>query len=213
MTATVRKALNLWPKVPTFTRDVCKVRELTLLFRVGTLWRGGDGLFFEVPSLASDALITTLHPLLENVLQTVNHFEISCLGAPFSWLEKTRNRMGRGLDCMADVLMGFHRSRWAHPLQLLNRVTLTLHYGCSAILKRVLFNHRNSVSETWVKRCKKCIACQGRYFEKEMSPHLHKVLTRSNKVNPRTLPTALVFSRVSVPPALTLNHQLCGISM
>jgi hypothetical protein len=27
--------------------------------------------FFEIPPLASDALLTTLHPLLENVLQTV----------------------------------------------------------------------------------------------------------------------------------------------
>jgi hypothetical protein len=44
--------------------------------------------FFEVPPLASDALLTTLHPLLENVLQTVDHFEI-CLGAPFSWLKKS----------------------------------------------------------------------------------------------------------------------------
>jgi hypothetical protein len=43
------------------------------------LWRYGDGLFFEVSPLASDALLTTLHPLLENVLQTVDHFEISCL--------------------------------------------------------------------------------------------------------------------------------------
>jgi hypothetical protein len=46
----------------------------------------------------SGTLLTTLHPLLENVLQTVDHFEISCLGAPFSWLEKPRNRMGRGLN-------------------------------------------------------------------------------------------------------------------
>jgi hypothetical protein len=91
-------------------RVVCKVRGPTLLFRVRTLWRCGDGLFLEVPPLASDALLTTLHPLLENVLQTFDHFEISCLGAPFSWLEKPRNRMGRDLDCMADVLMGFHRS-------------------------------------------------------------------------------------------------------
>jgi hypothetical protein len=37
------------------------------------LWRCGDGLFFEVPLLASNALLTTLHPLLENVLQTVCH--------------------------------------------------------------------------------------------------------------------------------------------
>jgi hypothetical protein len=39
--------------------------------------------FSEVPPLASDALLTTLHPLLENVMQTVDHFEISCLGDPF----------------------------------------------------------------------------------------------------------------------------------
>jgi hypothetical protein len=55
--------------------------------------------FFEVPPLASDALLTTFHPLLlENVLQTVDYFEISCLGAPFSWLEKLRNHMVRDLN-------------------------------------------------------------------------------------------------------------------
>jgi hypothetical protein len=27
------------------------------------------------------------------MLQTVDHFKISCFGAPFSWLEKPRNRM------------------------------------------------------------------------------------------------------------------------
>jgi hypothetical protein len=59
------------------------------------LWRCGDGLFFEVPPLASDALLTTLHPLLKNVLQTVDHFKISCLGAPFSWLERPRNHTER----------------------------------------------------------------------------------------------------------------------
>jgi hypothetical protein len=65
--------------------------------------------------LESDELLTPLHPLLENVLQTVDHFEISFLGAPFSWLEKSRNRKGRDLDCMADVLMGFHRSTFSKP--------------------------------------------------------------------------------------------------
>jgi hypothetical protein len=72
------------------------------------MWRCGDGLFFEVSPLASGALLTMLRPLLENVLQTVDHFEISCLGAPFSWFEKPKNRMGRDLDLVADVLMGFH---------------------------------------------------------------------------------------------------------
>jgi hypothetical protein len=38
------------------------------------LWRCGDGLFFGVPPLASDALLKTLHPFLENVLQTAASF-------------------------------------------------------------------------------------------------------------------------------------------
>jgi hypothetical protein len=63
--------------------------------------------------LASDALLTTLHPLLENVLQAVHHFEAYCLGTPFSWLEKPKNRLGQDLDCMADVLMRFHRSTFS----------------------------------------------------------------------------------------------------
>jgi hypothetical protein len=96
-------------------RAVWKVRGLALLLRVRTLWKCGDGLFFEVPPLASDVFLTTLQPLLENVLQTVHHFEISCLGAPFSWLENSRNRMRRDVDCMADVLMGFHRSTFSKP--------------------------------------------------------------------------------------------------
>jgi hypothetical protein len=55
-------------------------------------------LFFKVPPLASDALLTMLHPLLENMLQTVDLFKISCLRAPFSWLEKPRNHMGQDLN-------------------------------------------------------------------------------------------------------------------
>jgi hypothetical protein len=30
--------------------------------------------------------------------KTCDHFEISCLRAPFSWLEKPRNRIGRDLN-------------------------------------------------------------------------------------------------------------------
>jgi hypothetical protein len=75
------------------TRAVCKVHGLTLLLCIGTLWRCGDGLFFKVPPLESDALLTVLHPLLKNVLQTVDHFKISCLIGSFSWLEKPRNHM------------------------------------------------------------------------------------------------------------------------
>jgi hypothetical protein len=73
-------------------------------------------------------------PRSKNVLQTVcrkleedsgtGGFD---LGAPFSWLEKPRNRIRRNLDWMADALMWLHRSRWAHPLPLFYLATLTLH--------------------------------------------------------------------------------------
>jgi hypothetical protein len=79
------------------------------------LWRCVDGLFFKVPPLASAALLTMLHPLFKNMLQTVDHFEISCLGASFSLLENPRNGMMRDLDCMVVVPMGFHRSTFSKP--------------------------------------------------------------------------------------------------
>jgi hypothetical protein len=97
------------------TRDVCKVRGLILLLRVGTLWRCDDGLFFEVPPLASGALLTTFHPLLENVLQTVDHFEISFLGAPFSWLEKPRNRME--VRSELNSMVGFEKVDQWNPIR------------------------------------------------------------------------------------------------
>jgi hypothetical protein len=127
----------VWFNHQVFTRAVWKVCGLTL-FRVGTLWRCGDDLFCEVPSLTSDTLLTTLHPLLENVLQTIDHFEISCLGAPFSWLKKPRNRMGRDLDCMADVLMGFHRSTFSKPNTEFNSNLALCDFWASPNMKREL---------------------------------------------------------------------------
>jgi hypothetical protein len=178
---------------------VWKVRGLTLLLRVVTSWRCGDGLYFEVPPLASYALLTVLHPLLENVLQTVDHFEISCLGAPFSWLEKPRNRMGRDLDCMADVLMGFHGSTFSKPNTVQFRSRPMRFLGFS--------NHENRAPRQeiskWSTVCntfsrsgwsvvRSAWLAKGGISKKIQSPHLHKVPTRSNKVSPRSLQTALV---------------------
>jgi hypothetical protein len=140
------------------------------------LWRCGNGLFFEGPPLASDALLTTHHPLLENVLQTINHLEISCLGASFSCLEKLRNCMGRDLNCMADVLMGFHRSTFSKPNTEFNSDLASCNFWSFPAMKRELRGKKFQGDE-WsaarfrevcgAERCKKCIACQGRYFEKE----------------------------------------------
>jgi hypothetical protein len=177
-------------------------------FRVGTLWRCGDGLFFEVPPLASDALLTTLHPLLENVLQTVDHFEIFCLGAPFLWLEKPRKRMGRDLDCMADVLMGLHRSTL---IQFRSRPMRFLGFS----------NHEKEASEQeiskWSTVCStfsrsgwsavwSASLAKGGTAKMRPSTHLHKVPTRSKRVSPRTLQMALVYIGLL---HRIINFQIC----
>jgi hypothetical protein len=127
---------------------------------------------------------TTLHPLLENVQQTVNHFEMYCLGAPFSWLEKPRNSMERDLDCMADVLMGFHRSTFSKPNTEFDSDLTPCDFWAFTTIKKELrgknfevINGLQHIFEKWVERCKKYIAYQGRYFEKGSLPHLHKVPT------------------------------------
>jgi hypothetical protein len=39
--------------------------------------------------------------------------------------------------------------------------------ACSTILLKLAANGLQHVFEKWVERCKKCIACKGRYFENE----------------------------------------------
>jgi hypothetical protein len=102
--------------------------------RVEVRWRS----LFEVPPLASDELLATLHPILENVLQTVDHFEISYLWVTFSWLEKPRSRMGRDLDCMADILMGFHRSTFSKRNKEFNSDLAPCDFWAFSIMKREL---------------------------------------------------------------------------
>jgi hypothetical protein len=127
---------------------VWKVRGLTLLLWVGTLWRRGDGLFIKVPPLAGDALLTTLHPLFKNMLQTIDHFKTSCLGAPFSWLEKPRYHMGWDLDCMADVLMGFHQSTFCKPNTGFNSDLVPCDFWTFPIMKRE-FRGKKFWSDQW----------------------------------------------------------------
>jgi hypothetical protein len=176
-----------------------KSSRLTLFLRVGTLWRCGDGPFFEVPPLASGALLTTLHSLLENALQSFNNLEISCIGAPFSLLEKPRNRMWRDLDCMADVVMGSHRSTFFKPntIQFISRPMRFLGFQPW----KVSSNERNfevitvcrMFSRSGWSSARRASFAKGGTSKKRPSPHLHKVSTRSNKMSPRNFQTALVY--------------------
>jgi hypothetical protein len=122
------------------TRAVRKVRGLTFSLRVGTLWRCGDGLFFEIPPSVSDALLTKLHPLLENVLQIVCH---KLQEEPRSSLfMKTRNRMGRYVNCMADVLVGFHRSTFSKPKTEFNSDLAPCDFWAFPTMKRELRSNK-----------------------------------------------------------------------
>jgi hypothetical protein len=94
--------------------------------------------YFEVPPLANNVLLTMLHPLLKNVLQTIDHFKIYCLGNPFPWLEKPRNRMGQDLDCMTDVLMGFHQSTFSKPNMEFNSDLAPCDFWAFPTMKREL---------------------------------------------------------------------------
>jgi hypothetical protein len=82
--------------------------------------------------------------------------------------------MGRDLDCMADILMGFHRSTFSKPNTEFNsdlpHAISDLFQTCKGSPEKRNFeviNGLQHVFEKWVERCKKCIACQGKYFEKE----------------------------------------------
>jgi hypothetical protein len=86
-----------------------------------------------------------------------HHFEISCLGAPFSWLEKPRNRKVTRSEL--NSVFGLEKvDRW-------NPIRTSVIQSRSPDFE--VINGLQHVFEEWVERCKKCITCQGRYFEKE----------------------------------------------
>jgi hypothetical protein len=152
-------------------------------------------------------------PLLENLLQTVDHLETSCLGAPFSWLEKPRNRMRRDLDCMADVLMGFHRSTFSKPNTKFNSDLAPCDFWISPTMKRsseaINFEVSRLSRRGWIVRS--ASLANGCSSKKRPSPHLHKVPTRSKKASPRTLQTALVYKMSRPGCVIYVRCRFLGI--
>jgi hypothetical protein len=70
--------------------------------------------------------------------------------------------------------MGFHRSTFSKPNTEFNSDLAPCDFWAFTTMKRELRDKKFrsdqrsvAVFEKWVERCKKCIACQGRYFEKE----------------------------------------------
>jgi hypothetical protein len=121
--------------------------------------------------LAIDAFLTTLRPLLENVMQIVAASFRRSIGAPVSWLQKP---VGRDLDCMTEtdrkvdpwnpIKTSAIQSR-SRPMRFLG---FSNHKkGAPSLLLKHAANGLQHILEKWVERCKKCIPCQGKYFEKE----------------------------------------------
>jgi hypothetical protein len=181
-----------------------KIRGLTLLLRVGTLWRCGDGLFFEVPPLASDALVITLHPLLEHRVTVVlkEHF--------LGW---RRNLSGASALRDWKVPMdAAHRDRW-NPTR-----TSAIQYRSRPMRFLGLFNHerelrgqnrlfrlQQTVCSTFSRSgwsvVRSTSLSKGGTSKERPSSHLHKVPTRSNKVSPWNFQTALIYTK--------FRKQLC----
>jgi hypothetical protein len=55
-----------------------------------------------------------------------------------------------------------------------------------------VINGLQHIFKKWLEHCKKCIACQGRYLEKESITPPQSSDSRLTKVSPQTLQMALV---------------------
>jgi hypothetical protein len=78
------------------------------------------------------------HPLLENMLQTIDHFKISGLGAPFSWLEKLRNCMGARYEL--NSVFSLEKVDWWNPIR-----TSTIQSRSRPLQFLGFFNHGKGV--------------------------------------------------------------------
>jgi hypothetical protein len=138
-----------------YTRAICKVRGLTLVFRVGTLWRCDDGLFFEVRPLASDVLLTTLHATglyggCSNGVLPIHFFQAERR-------IQFRSRLVR--------VLSFSNHEKGAPRQEISK--------CSTVCRAFSRIGWSVVRSTSLAK--------GRTSKKRPSSHLHKVPTRSNE--------------------------------
>jgi hypothetical protein len=139
-----------------------------------TLWTCGYGLFFEV--LPWQAM---------NFLQRSTHFSKTCCRPlitskflaselPFHGWKSPYIAWG---EIWIEFCVRFRKSGSVEPhYNIRHTVQISSHAisglfqpwkGSSKARNFKVINGLQHVFETWVERCKKCVACQGRYFEKE----------------------------------------------
>jgi hypothetical protein len=180
------------------TRTVWKFRGFTLLIRVGTSWRCGDGLFFSIPPVTSDVLLTSS-----------THFSKTCcrllitskfLASDLSLVGKAQKSHGARSGLYVGCSNGVPSIQFFQAEQ-------GIHFGSRPVRFLGFSNHEKGAPRQEISKLptvcstfsrsgwsvvRSTSLAKGGTSEKRPSQHLHKVPTRSNKVSPRTLLTALV---------------------
>jgi hypothetical protein len=182
-------------------KAVCKVRGLTFPLGVGTLWRSGDSLFFRSISLGKWRTFYNAPPTSRK--RAADRWSLRNLSSRSSLFMVGKAQKSHGArsglyDGCSDGVPQIHFFQAEHRIQFISRPMRFLGFSnhekgaprqeiskwptvCST------FSRSGWSVVTWASLAKWGTS------EKRPSPHLHKVPTRSNKVSPRTLQTALVY--------------------
>jgi hypothetical protein len=194
-----------------YTRPVCKVRGLTLLLRVGTLWRCSDGLFFEVPPAPPTSRKGAADcSSLRNFLTRSSLFMVG------KAQQSHGARCGLHGEC-SDGVPPIHFFQAELRIQFRSRPVWFLDFSNhekgaprQEIPKWLTVCNRFSRSGWSVVR--KISLAEGGTLKKRPSPHLNEVPIRSNEVSPRTLQTALVAcSETGKPVHEILDFYSCPL--
>jgi hypothetical protein len=164
------------------TRAVWKIRGFALLLRVGTLWRWGDGLFFEVPPTSRKRAADRWS--LPNFLPRSSLFMVG----EAQKLHGARSGLYGGCS---NAVPPIHFFKAEQRIQFRSRPMRFMGFS----------NHENGALRQEISKwcgwsvVRSASLAKGGTLKKRPSSHLGKVPTRSNKMSPRTLPTALVYFR------------------
>jgi hypothetical protein len=181
------------------TRAVCKVRGLTLLLRVGTLWRCGDGLFFG--SISLDKRCTSYNVPPTSRKRAADRWSLRNFLPRSSVFIVGKAQKSRGSRSELDSVFGLEKvDRW-NPMRtstIQSRSRLMRFLGFS---NREKGAPRQEISK-WSTACstfsrsgwsvvRSASLAKGGTSKTRPSLNLNKVPTRSKKVSPRTFQTAL----------------------
>jgi hypothetical protein len=182
------------------TRAVCKVRGLTLLLRVGTMWRCGDGLFLRSISLGKRYTSYNVPPTSQK--RAADRWSLQNFLPRSSLFMAGKTQKSHGARSELNSVFGLKKlDRW-------NPIRTSAIQSRSRPMRFLGFsNHENGAPRQeiskWSTVCstssrsgwtvvRSASLAKGDTSKKIPSPHLHEVPIRSNKVSPRTFQTALV---------------------